>query len=104
MGAGGAAAAFAVERRAGRKREFCSQACRQRDYISRLRAQDAGLSEAELVIARAELDELRDKLYVLECAIDDVRRDLGDGGDAREAVDWLLDAAEPLLHARLGEA
>lgn len=88
----------------GRPRLFCSQACRQKDYISRLRARDAGLAETELVITRGELDELRDKLYVLECAIDDVRRDVGDGDDPRDALDWVLQAAEPLLGSTLGES
>jgi hypothetical protein len=87
----------------GRPRLFCSQACRQKDYISRLRARDAGLAETELVITRAELDELRDKLYVLECAIDDVRRDVADGDDPQAALAWILQAAEPLLGASLGE-
>jgi hypothetical protein len=77
--------------------------CRQRDYIARLTSRDAGLSEAQLIVTRAELEELRDKLYVLECAIDDVRRDLDDGGDPQEALDWVIEAAEPLLGAKLGE-
>jgi hypothetical protein len=52
------------------------------------------------VVARATLDDLRDKLYVLECAIEDVQRDLAASSDAlalREALDWILEAAEPLL-------
>jgi len=59
------------------------------------------LSEGELVVARAALDELHDALYVLESAIGDVERDLAvdDGLQAhREAVAWLLDAARPLIH------
>ncbi len=87
----------------GRPRLFCAPACRQRDYISRLRAQEAGLAESELVITRRELEELRDKLFVLECAIEDARRDLGDGGEAREALEWVIDAAMPLLGVPLGE-
>ena len=45
------------------------------------------------------MDDLRDRLYVLEAAIEDVERDLGSGStkaDYREAVEWLLDAARPL--------
>lgn len=82
---------------------FCRQACRQREYQSRLRAQEAGLSEQELVVARAELDDLRDKLYVLECAVDDAQRDLADGDDAHRILDEVLAAAEPLFGAPLGE-
>ena len=82
---------------------FCRQACRQREYQSRLRAQEAGLSEQELVVARTELDELRDKLYVLECAVDDARRDLAEGDDAGRILGEVLAAAEPLFGAPLGE-
>lgn len=84
----------------GRPRAFCAQACRQKDYIARLRAQEAGLSEAELVVTRDELDTLHDRLYVLEAAVEDVERDLGMSTtkqDYVEAVQWLLDACRPLI-------
>ena len=54
------------------------------------------------MLARSELDALRDRLYVLECAIGDVERDLAAGLDSselRDALAWLLDAAKPLVHA-----
>ena len=84
----------------GRPRAFCSQACRQRDYIARLRAQEAGLSEAELVVTREELETLHDHLYVLEAAVEDVERDLQGSPTKQDYVDavaWLLDACRPLL-------
>lgn len=71
--------------------------------MSRLRARDAGLAEHELVITRRELDDLRDKLYVLECAIADVRQDLADGEDLAQAIGWILEAAEPLVAVPLGD-
>ena len=85
----------------GRPRAFCSQACRQRDYIARLRAQEAGLSEAELVVTREELETLHDQLYVLEAAVEDVERDLEGTPTKQDYVDavaWLLDACRPLLN------
>jgi len=88
----------------GRPRAFCSQACRQKEYISRLRARDAGLAESELIVTRTELEELRDKLYVLECALDDARRDLAEGDDPAQALRWVIESAEPLLGTTLGEA
>ena len=84
----------------GRPRAFCSQACRQKDYIARLRAHEAGLSEAELIVTREELDTLHDQLYVLEAAIEDVERDLKSSPtkqDYVEAMAWLLDACRPLI-------
>ncbi len=84
----------------GRPREFCKQSCRQRDYESRQRSAEVGLSDRELIVARHTIDDLRDRLYVLECAIEDVRRDLTGSptkADYRDAVGWLVESAEPLL-------
>src|SRR5215204_1228542 len=86
----------------GRTREFCSQRCRQWDWVSRQRAHELELSDGELVVAKATLDELHDELYVLACAVDDVERDLEAAGstptaaELRQALDWLLAAARPL--------
>lgn len=87
----------------GRPREFCRASCRQQDYLRRQRAREAGLAEHELVVTRAELDDLHDRLYVLEAAVEDVERDLAEGGDPAEALAWLLEAARPLIQQRIGE-
>lgn len=88
----------------GRPRQYCRTSCRQMDYVARRRAKELGLGETELVVARSELDELRDALYVLEAAVEDVDRDLEVGADdpkeVRRALDWLLQAARPLLRHR----
>jgi hypothetical protein len=95
---------FAVEARPGRKREFCKPGCRQMDYEARRRAAELGLSENELVMTRVELEQLRDALYVVEAAVEDVDRDLSTAGDdpdeVRRALDWLLQAVRPLLQIR----
>lgn len=86
----------------GRPRRFCSQRCRQWDWVSRQRAAELELSDGELVVARSELDELRDDLYVLACAVDDAERDLESLGarpsvrELRSIVDWLITSAKPL--------
>jgi len=85
----------------GRPKVFCSQRCRQWDWVARQRARELELSENELVVARAELDRLHDGLYALACAVDDTERGLSVGGkrtglELREVLDWLLDAAKPL--------
>ena len=87
----------------GRPREFCKDSCRQLDYQARRRAAEVGLSEDELIVARRQLDELYDRLYVLEAAVEDVERDLAHDPtpeDFREAVAWLLDAARPVTERR----
>jgi hypothetical protein len=89
----------------GRPRRFCRSSCRQRAYETRRRAAEVGLSETELVVARTRLDQLHDLLYVLECAVEDVERDLtptATRAEYREALDWLLEAARPLKDLRLG--
>ncbi len=91
----------------GRPRVFCSQACRQWDWVGRQRARELQLNENELIVAKAALDELHDELYVLACAVDDVERDLVSAGDKRAAKDldqmlaWLLEAARPLRDREL---
>ena len=91
----------------GRPKVFCSQRCRQWDWVSRQRAAELEISEGELVVARHELEELHDELYVLACAVDDTERDLAASGDRpsatelRETLDWLLDAAKPLRERQI---
>ena len=83
---------------------YCRRSCRQRDYEARLRATEAGLAEDAVIISRAELDELHDRLYELEAAVEDVERDLAGKPTAtayREAVEWLLTVARPLVQKRL---
>ena len=71
-------------------------------YQARRRSRELRLGEDELILARRQLDELRDGLYVVRCAIEDVERDLAARFANRpvkscaEALDWLLDAARPL--------
>jgi len=74
------------------------------DYLARQRRTELGMSESELVVTRAALDDLRDRLYVLEAAVEDVERDLAasDGPqEVRDALDWLLAAAKPLCGQEL---
>lgn len=98
---------FALRAGPGRPQVFCRQVCRQRDYEARQRAAEVGLSESELVVARHELDELYDLLYVLECAVEDVQRDVttkSTNQELHDALNWLLQAATPLVGRRLGHS
>ena len=84
----------------GRPKRFCSQKCRQWNWVAQNRARELELGEGELVMARKELDALHDALYVLACAVDDTERDLVDAPDdpheLRRIIDWLLGSAKPL--------
>lgn len=90
----------------GRPRRFCSQACRQWDWVARQRADELALSENELVVAREEIDTLKDQIYVLACAVQDVQQDLERSGrqsaeSLRESLEWLLEAAIPVTESTL---
>jgi hypothetical protein len=68
-------------------------------------ADGLGLDDGRLVVTRAELEALHDRLYALEAAVEDVDRDLAATArpvarDYREAVEWLLAAARPLVKDR----
>lgn len=84
----------------GRPKEFCSQACRQWDWVGRQRARELQISEDELVVTRKELDSLYDDLYVLACAVADTEAELKTAKltvpGLKEALNWLLEAARPL--------
>jgi len=90
----------------GRPRQFCSQACRQWDWVARQRARELKLSEDQLTITRTALNDLHDALYVLACAVQDVRRDLEHNKkptarELGEMLRWILDCADPLETIRL---
>lgn len=74
--------------------------------MSRQRAAELELSETELVVARDELDNLKDLIFVLQCAVTDVTTDLVSARHTkeslRELVQWLLEAAEPVTTASFG--
>ena len=58
-------------------------------------------------MSRTQLDALHDDLYVLECAVEDTRRDLDEAGtrsatELHRMVAWLLGAAESVGRRRVG--
>jgi hypothetical protein len=91
----------------GRPRMFCSQSCRQWDWVGRQRARELQLNEDELIVTKAALDQLHDELFVLACAVDDVDRDLASAGkspatsEVKEMLSWLLEAARPIRDREL---
>ncbi|HTW08104.1 MAG TPA: hypothetical protein VME46_11360 [Acidimicrobiales bacterium] len=86
----------------GRPRRYCRRSCRQRDFEARQRAKELGLAESDLIVARKAVESLDDLLFVLQCAIADAESDIAIDGSAeqlRRSLDWLLEAARPLLGA-----
>ena len=80
----------------GRPRLYCRRSCRQRDYEARQRTSELGLGEHELVVTRQELDELKDRLFLLAETVKDVERDLtdDDADDERRLLNVLLYATK----------
>ena len=88
----------------GRPQIYCRRSHRQRHYEARTLAARHGLSPTDALVDRTKLTRLNDRLYVLEAACDDVRRDLDESPDIdtyRDAVVHLLEAALPLRSAYL---
>ncbi|MBN2113944.1 MAG: hypothetical protein JW785_07455 [Acidimicrobiia bacterium] len=91
--------AFAVSGGSGRKARYCRRSHRQRAFEARCLAARMGLDSGEALVDAAALCRLRDRLYVLESALDDVEADLR-GRPApeeyRRAFQHLYAAAAPL--------
>ncbi len=93
---------FAGAAAVGRPRLYCKRSCRQRDYEARQRSRDLGLGEHELVVTRAELDSIRDTLFVLDRTLQDAEMDLAQpearkARELRRVLDYVLDAARDCL-------
>ncbi len=79
----------------GRPRMYCGQACRQRAYEQRSATAKAGLADDVVLVKRAELDGLQDRLFQLRCALEDVQTLLGERHTKAELEQSLAD----LLHS-----
>ena len=69
-------AEFAVGGRTGRPPKYCRRSHRQRHYEARRLGSGRGLSADEVLLALSDYERLRDAIYVLEAAIEDVAIDL----------------------------
>ena len=84
---------------AGRPRLFCSAAHRQRAYEARRRATSLKIPPGQVIVSEEDLRRVRDGLYRLESAIEDVELDLGESTRAqsyRDAFEHLYEAAKEL--------
>ncbi|MCP1387029.1 hypothetical protein M5J20_02330 [Corynebacterium sp. TA-R-1] len=68
----------------GRKRKYCGQSCKQRAYEQRHNLSGAGIAEGSVILRPERVAELRDELYELRCAAEDVRTAAMEGADAEE--------------------
>lgn len=88
----------------GRPRRFCKRSHRQRHYEARRLAAAQGLAPDEVLLAREVFDAWRDRMAILESAIEDADQDLGDVPGLREyteAFQGLYQAALSIRSFRL---
>ncbi len=75
---------------------YCRQSHRQRAYESRKLAADHQLGSDEVLISRTSFEQLRDLIYRIEAALQDVDTDLASGANPdeyRRALWHLYEAA-----------
>ncbi len=88
----------------GRRREFCRRSHRQRLYEARRLAAVHELGPNDVLLSRRLFEELRDRLYRLEAALEDAAADLADSASAeqlRQVLDHLQQPAGELVQLRL---
>ena len=89
----------------GRPRRYCKRSCRQRDFEARQRSLAHGVDEHDILVARSEVNRLKDEIFVLSCAVEDAQRDLVDAStitDYTDIVRSLLTAAASVVNAQHG--
>ncbi len=88
----------------GRRREFCRRSHRQRLYEARRLAAVHELGPDDVLLSRHVFEELRDRLYRLEAALEDTAADLAGSATAtqlREVLDHLRQRAGELVQLHL---
>jgi hypothetical protein len=73
---------FPAPKGPGRPREFCRQACRQRDYEARRGGRALAQDGDVLVLPRAAVHDLQDRLWLVEAAVDDARTAIAESASA----------------------
>ncbi len=75
----------------GRPRRFCKRSHRQRHYEARRLAAAQGIAADEVLLSREVFDAWRDRLALLESAIEDAEQDLGSSPGLREYTEAFQD-------------
>lgn len=92
-----------VNRGRGRKRKYCSPSCKQRAYEQRTMLAGTAVEEDAVILNRNKVAEIRDRLYALRCAAEDIRTASAEGAstdDLAPLCDELVGLAEQLEKLR----
>lgn len=84
----------------GRPPQYCKRSHRQRAFEARRAATRLGLPADAVVVSMRQLDDWRDRLYVLEAALEDVQRDLAGSPTLQDYADAYVHLLEAALGVR----
>lgn len=87
----------------GRKRKYCSSSCKQRAYEQRQLLAGTEVDVESVILSKQRVAEIRDQLYALRCAAEDVRTAACEGAgpeELRPLCDELVDLAAQLEKLR----
>lgn len=87
-----------VDSSLGRRRKYCKQACRQRAYEQRTLVEGTSIPADAVILAPAELDAIRDRLFELRCAAEDLATAVTEDAD-RSTIAELRDSVLSLAAA-----
>lgn len=85
----------------GRRRKYCDQACRQRAYEHRQGGRGAAAGNAPGGTVARDVGKLRDGLFELRCAAEDIQTAVDEGAEAadlRELCTELVKKAREIEH------
>ena len=69
--------------------------------MARKLAEAHGLADDDVIVARAEVEAVQDQIALLGQALADIERDRHQGGDALDALEWLLEHARDAASLRI---
>ncbi|MDY5784655.1 MULTISPECIES: hypothetical protein [unclassified Corynebacterium] len=87
----------------GRKRKYCGPSCKQRAYEQRNNVSGSDIPAEAVIIHPVRAAEMRDRLFELRCAAEDVATAHAEGADTQEIrhlCDELIDIARKLEKLR----
>lgn len=92
-----------VNRGRGRKRKYCGPSCKQRAYEQRTMLAGTAVEDDAVILNRNKVAEIRDRLYALRCAAEDIRTASAEGASADDLAplcDELVGLAQQLEKLR----
>ena len=78
----------------GRPRKYCSQACRQRAYEQRNNVSGTAIPANAVIMTPDRAEELKDSLFELRCAAEDIATAVGEGETPQEVSELCRELVE----------